>query len=66
MSQSNAVTQATATWYARPDRAGKRLILNELCPLNGWHRDHARKSLWLALRSRVIRPRAQPEPKYGM
>ena len=64
MSQRRAVTKAIATRYARASRCQKGRILDELCQVTGWHRNHARRALAGALRPRVVRPRAPRAPIY--
>ena len=64
MAQRQAVTKTNATWYKRTDKAGKGLILDELCATTGWHRNHARKALSQALTPRLVRPRAPRRPIY--
>ena len=39
-----AMAMAIATRYARADRGGKKVILDELCATTSWYRDHARKA----------------------
>src|SRR5664280_3233018 len=65
MEQRQAVTKANATRYKRASKPEKSAILDELCATTGWHRNHARKALGLALRPRIVRTRRPREPKYG-
>ncbi|WP_210435159.1 DDE-type integrase/transposase/recombinase [Saccharopolyspora sp. ASAGF58] len=66
MSQRKAVTKATAIRYRSASKKDKTVILAELCELTGWHRDHARKALRLALGPKpVARKRKQRPPVYG-
>jgi hypothetical protein len=66
MSQRQAVTKQTAKRYRAASKAGKAVILDELCATTGWHRDHARKALRTALRPEPARaPRRPRPPLYG-
>jgi hypothetical protein len=66
LAERRAVTEMTAIRYVVADRQAKSRILDELCANTGWHRNHARKALRVALQPRVVTPRRSPRPPvYG-
>src|SRR5680860_982721 len=66
MAQRRAVSKAAAVRYQATPKRAKAVILDELCALTGWHRDHARKALREGLKPRAkVKKRAPREPTYG-
>lgn len=65
MSERRAVTKKLALEYRRGEKARKGQILDQICELNGWHRNHARKALTQALMLKVVQPRPSRPPIYG-
>src|ERR1700759_2545255 len=63
--ERRAVTETTAIRYSLAGKQMKGIILDELCATTGWHRNHARKALRMALQPKLV-PRRSPRPlKYG-
>jgi hypothetical protein len=54
------VTGSQVAKYAKATRVEKREILDHLCAVNGWHRDHARKALRTAPGPEQQRPPRRP------
>jgi hypothetical protein len=66
MSQRQAVTRQLAHRYQAASKTEKATILDELCQVTGWHRDHARKALRAALTPKPVPPQRKPrDPSYG-
>jgi hypothetical protein len=69
MAERRAVTRQMVARYERGSKKLKGQVLDELCALTGWHRDHARKALRRAARGSTVSPRSRlpaPRPRaYG-
>jgi Integrase core domain len=65
MGERRAVTTKMATAYRRGTRPEKSAVLDQLCELTGWHRDHARARLRDAGAIQVVRVRAPRTPIYS-
>src|SRR3984893_5753963 len=65
LAERRAVTETTAIRYSLADKRAKGIILDELCATTGWHRNHARKALVMALQPRLVSPRSPRPPTYG-
>ena len=61
LAERRAVTEMTAICYVVADRPAKSRILDELCANTGWHRNHARKVLTVALEPKIVTARS-PRP----
>ena len=48
MAERKAVTKTMSKRYRRVSRTEKTTMLDELCALTGWTRDHARRALRIA------------------
>jgi hypothetical protein len=55
MANRKAITRAQAVKYRSGSRAVKSQILDSVCAVTGWNRDHARRALREALRPRAAR-----------
>jgi hypothetical protein len=66
MSQRKALTKQIARRYHAASKTDKAAILDELCAVTGWHRDHARKALRATLKPKTVpRQRKRRDPIYG-
>ena len=67
MAQRRAVTVEQASRRPKATRAEKSAILDAVCTVTGWHRDHARKVLRQGDPVPAVRPRPARTPvmKYG-
>ena len=67
MAQRDAVSRQVAVRYRDASRVDKSRILDELCAVTQWHRDHARKALRRALVPRSVgrKRKSLPRQVYG-
>lgn len=60
LAQRNAVTKAQLSKWPKATKAEKSAILDAVCQVTGWHRDHARKAIRIALLNQA---RGGPPPR---
>jgi hypothetical protein len=60
LGQRKAVTREMARRYRSASKKDKAAMLDEVCALMGWHRDHARKALRQALGSKPVARQRKP------
>ena len=66
MAERKAVTKTMAKRYRRASRTEKTTMLDELCALTGWTRDHARRALRVAAATGGTPAARAPRPRiYG-
>jgi hypothetical protein len=66
MAERKAVTRTMAKRYGSASKADKTTMLDELCALTGWTRDHARRALRVAAATGQSPPPRAPRPRiYG-
>ncbi|WP_345208910.1 transposase family protein, partial [Fodinibacter luteus] len=58
------ITKAQVERYRNGTKAEKSVVLDAVCGVTGWHRDHARKAMRQALAGQHERPRATRAPQY--
>jgi IS30 family transposase len=63
MGQRQAVTRQIALRYRSAGKSDKARILDELCAVTGWHRDHARKALRTALNPEPVAQQRTPRAR---
>jgi len=64
MAARKAITKAQLAKWPKASRGEKGAILDAVCAVTGWHRDHARKAIRTALAEQQTgpRPRAPRAP----
>jgi hypothetical protein len=64
LAQRKAITQAQLAKWSKATRAEKGAILDAVCEVTGWHRDHARKAIRTALAGK--QPHGSRQPREPM
>lgn len=70
LGQRKAITKAQLAKWPKATRSEKTVVLDAVCAVTGWHRDHARKAIRMALADQarggsVPRKRREPARTYG-